>query len=95
VSQAYAVDIGVMMSLLALFAWAAATADSSSLPERARRAFRREALNRWAAAGMFFLTVAPVFQDVQVMGETLRVWIWVLAVGVVWATRAGWVDPRP
>jgi uncharacterized membrane protein len=94
VSQAYAVDIGVMVSLLGLFAWAVAGSDSGALRDQVRRSFRREALNRWFAAGLFFVSAVPVFEQVQAFGEALRLWMWVAAVGVVWATRAGWMVSR-
>jgi len=89
VSQAYAVDLGIMTTLLGMFAWALSTTTSPVVPARIRGLFRREALNRWLAAGLFFASVAPVFAQVKVLGETLRVLIWLVAVGIVWTTRVG------
>jgi uncharacterized membrane protein len=94
VSQAYAVDIGVMVMLLGLFAWAVATVDSPTMPDGVRQSFRREPLNRWFAGGLFFVSAAPIFEQVSLLGEGLRIWIWVVAIGIVWATRLGWMDPR-
>jgi uncharacterized membrane protein len=94
VSQAYAVDVATMLVLLGLFGWALATSKNPSLPDRLRRTYRSEALNRWFAAGLFFVSAVPVFEQVRVFGEPVRVVLWVVAVGIVWATRAGWMNPR-
>jgi uncharacterized membrane protein len=92
VSQAYAVDLGVMVALLGLFAWGVGTTKSPSIPEAARKRFRREALNRWFAAGILFVSAAPVFTQVEVFGEPLRIAVWLVAVAIVWTTRVGRVD---
>ncbi len=94
VSQAYAVDLGVMISILGFFAWVVAGSESGTLGERVRGGFRREALNRWFAAGLFLVSAAPIFDQFAILGEPLRLWIWVVAVGLVWATRLGAAYPR-
>jgi uncharacterized membrane protein len=94
VSQAYAIDVGAMVALLGLFAWTLATVKDASVPDRARRSLRVEALRRWFAAGMFFVSAAPVFEMPRLLGEPVRLWVWGAALGVVWATRVGRMSPR-
>lgn len=94
VSQAYAVDLGVMITLLGLFAWVVTRSASGVLRDGVRKGFRREALNRWLAAGLFFASAAPLFDQFEILSEPFRVWIWVVAVGIVWATRLGGLYPR-
>jgi uncharacterized membrane protein len=94
VSQAYAVDVGAMVTLLGLFAWALATTKSSSMPDRARGSFRRESLSRWFAAGMFFVSAVPFVEMPTLLGESLRLWVWGVALVILWGTRAGWMSPR-
>ena len=95
VSQAYAVDVGAMVTLLGLFAWALATAENPSIPNHARSFYRREALSRWFGAGMFFVSAFPFFEAPQLLGEPLRLWMWGVALGIVWAPRVGGMHPRP
>jgi uncharacterized membrane protein len=94
VSQAYAVDVGAMVTLLGLFAWALATTKNPSMPARARGSLRREALRRWFAAGIFFASAAPYFATPQLLGEPARIWIWGVALAIVWATHVGRMFPR-
>lgn len=94
VSQAYAIDIGAMVTLLGLFAWALATTKSSSMPDHARGSFRREALSRWFAAGMYFVSAIPFVEMPTLLGESLRVWVWGVALVIMWGTRASWSSPR-
>jgi uncharacterized membrane protein len=76
--QAYAVDLGVMMVILGLFAWQLSLSKQPPLSASIRNGFRVEAGNRWVSAGIFFVTVAPVFDQVQVGPEPLRVWLWLV-----------------
>jgi uncharacterized membrane protein len=93
VSQAYAVDVGAMITLLGLFAWALATSKHSSQPDRVRQSLRREALRRWFAAALFFVSAAPLFETPQLLGEPVRLWVWAVALGIVWATHVGRTSP--
>jgi uncharacterized membrane protein len=87
VSQAYAIDVGVMVALLGLFAWALANAGTPSVTPPIRGYYRREARNRWLAGGLFFISAAPPFGLTSASGLPIRVWIWILAIAIVWATR--------
>jgi uncharacterized membrane protein len=93
VSQAYAVDVGAMVALLGFFAWALATSKGPSLPEGSRRSYRSEALRRWFAAGMFFVSALPFVETPELLGEPLRLWVWVVALATVWATHLGRTSP--
>jgi uncharacterized membrane protein len=95
VSQAYAIDVGAMVTLLGLFAWALGTTQDPSTPDGARRSFRREALRRWFGAGMFFVSAAPFFEAPDLLREPVRLWLWGLALGIVWAAHVGRMSPRP
>jgi uncharacterized membrane protein len=94
VSQAYAIDVGAMVTLLGLFAWALATTESPAMHDPTRRSFRREALARWFAAGMFFVSAIPYVETPQLLGEPVRLWVWGAALGAMWITRVGWMNPR-
>ena len=94
VSQAYGVDVGAMVTLLGLFAWALATSRDPSMPVSVRGSLRREALRRWFAAGMFFVSAVPFFETPELLGEPVRLWIWGVALGVVWGTHAGRTPSR-
>ncbi len=78
VSTAYAVDLGVMLSVLGLFGWELATAKHATLGASVQKSFRTEAVNRWVVAGIFFVSAVPVFGVVEVGGEYLRIWLWVI-----------------
>jgi uncharacterized membrane protein len=94
VSQAYAVDVGAMVTLLGLFAWALATTENRSIPNLARSSYRREAVSRWFGAGMFFVSAFPFFEAPQLLGEPLRLWMWGVALGIVWAPRVAGMTPQ-
>jgi uncharacterized membrane protein len=77
VSQAYALDIAVMLGVLGLFDWTVATLKKPPLATDVRRSFTREATLRWAAAGFFAVSALPVFADVMIYNTPLRIWMWV------------------
>jgi uncharacterized membrane protein len=89
VSQAYAVDVGAMVTLLGFFAWALATTKNTSLPDGARSSLRREAVRRWFAAAVFFVSAVPFLETPQLLGEPARLWVWGVALVIVWATHVG------
>jgi uncharacterized membrane protein len=86
-NQVFAVDIGVMAGVLGLFAWYIATTPRTGLGPEARRRLRRDALSRWAVSGIFFLSSAPWFGEVQIFGQPARVTIWVVGLIVLLASR--------
>ncbi|MCI4373277.1 MAG: DUF1211 domain-containing protein [Thermoplasmata archaeon] len=77
VSQAYALDIAVMLGVLGLFDWTVATIKKPALADDIRKSFYREATMRWAAAGLFAISALPVFAEVMVYGQPLRILMWV------------------
>jgi len=77
-SQAYAIDLGLMMLVLGLFAWAVSLSKQPPLAPGVRRGFREEAVSRWITAGIFFVTVAPVFAEIWIYGQPLRTWLWIV-----------------
>jgi uncharacterized membrane protein len=76
VSDAYAIDIGIMMLVLGLFGLGLATSTHTKLDPTTQTRFRREAINRWVAASIFFASTAPVFDQIVFGGLNLRVWLW-------------------
>jgi len=94
VSQAYAVDVGAMVTLLGIFAWVLSTTKDPSVTDLARRALRRESRRRWFAAGIFFVSALPYFGTPMLLGESVRLWIWGAALGIVWATQYARMPPR-
>ena len=93
VSQAYAVDIGAMITLIGLLARALATTKDPSMTDGLRRSLRHEAFRRWVAAGLFFASAVPWFETPELLGEPVRVWIWGAALVIVWTTRMGRSSP--
>ncbi len=67
-----------MMLVLGLFAWDLVNARKPPLAASVRQGFRTEAIGRWVAAGIFFASVAPVFNDVLVYSQPLRIWVWLI-----------------
>jgi uncharacterized membrane protein len=87
VSQAYAIDVGVMMAVLGLFAWFLETDGKARPVPSARPSFRREAAYKWVVAGLFFASAAPIFAQTRVDGESVRVLTWYIAVGLLLIER--------
>ena len=87
VSTVYAIDLGVMMGVLAAFSLSLAYDRSIRLHPSVRDGFRGEAGTRGFIAAFFFLSALPVFAEpaLFVFNEPLRIWMWivpmVLAVG--------------
>jgi uncharacterized membrane protein len=76
--QAYAGDLGFMMVILGLFAWEVSLSKSPPLSPIVRNGFRAEAVNRWISAAIFFVSIAPIFDQIQLGPEPLRVWMWLI-----------------
>lgn len=89
VSQAYAIDVGAMVTLLGFFAWVLVTTKDPLLTDHDRVALRREALSRWFAGGIYFVSALPFVETPQLLGEPVRIWAWVVALSIMWATRVG------
>jgi uncharacterized membrane protein len=86
-NQVFAIDIGVMVSVLGLFAWYLATTPRTALASEARRRLRRDAINRWVVAGIFFVSAAPIFGEVYLFTQPVRVVIWSVGLLVLLASR--------
>lgn len=87
VSQAFAIDLGVMLAVLGLLAgYFVATARPDMTPD-VRRRFRLVGIERWFVAGLFFVSAAPIFGQVSVDTVTVRVMMWVVGLLVMLATR--------
>jgi uncharacterized membrane protein len=87
VGQAYAVDLGVMMVVLAIFAWTLATEPGRPLSAEIRQSFREEAALRVVSAGFFFGSLAPVFDQVVLHGQTARTLLWIVPLVLLIAGR--------
>jgi uncharacterized membrane protein len=77
VGQVYALDLGVMMAVLATFATTLAMQARPGLSLAFRRGFRREAALRFVTAGVFFVSIAPVFDRIVVAQQTARTLLWI------------------
>jgi len=86
-NQVFAIDIGVMVGVLGVFAWYVATIPRTGLDADTRRRLRRDALNRWVVSGIFFLSAAPIFGQVYLYTEPARVAIWIVGLLVLLASR--------
>jgi len=78
VTQAYAADLGVMMVVLGLFAWELVRSHHPPLAPPLQKGFRTEAVHRWVMAGLFFVSIAPVFNQIDFASEPIRIWIWLV-----------------
>jgi uncharacterized membrane protein len=86
-NQLFAIDIGVMVGVLGLFASYLATTPRTVLGADDRRQLRQDALNRWVVAGIFFLSTAPIFGQVHLYGQPVRVAIWIVGLVILLASR--------
>ncbi|MCI4369662.1 MAG: TMEM175 family protein [Thermoplasmata archaeon] len=87
VSQVYAVDLGVMIGVLGWLTWELATERRPPLAGKVRDGLRRESLYRWIISGVYFLSAAPVFGDVVLLGQPLRPVIWTAAIVLFYVLR--------
>ncbi len=80
VSTVYALDLGVMMAVLAAFSTSLAYDSSIRLEPTVREGFRREAGVRSVIALFFFLSAVPYFGEPAffIFGEPLRIWMWIV-----------------
>jgi uncharacterized membrane protein len=87
VSQAYAIDLAVMMSVLGILAWTRAGVEKAGAPPAHPGNFRTEAAHRWLVAAIFLVSAAPVFAPVRVGTLSLRVVIWIVALAILLVER--------
>jgi hypothetical protein len=87
VSTYYAVDIGGMNLVLAYFAHLLTVTKKNSLPPEEARRFRISR-NVFIFVGLMFLVSAsPGLWTPSVLGEPLRIIIWLLAFPIIWLSR--------
>jgi uncharacterized membrane protein len=86
-NQLFAIDIGVMVGVLGLFAWYLEIAPRSGLASDVRRRLRRDALNRWVVAGVYFVSAAPIFGQVYLFSQPVRVALWIVGLLVLLSSR--------
>lgn len=90
-SQLYAIDLGLMMFVLGLFAWTVAAQEKPPLAHAVRVGFRIEAYDRWLITGMFLVSIVPYFGEVSAtlgnVSEPVRVWIWFASLVVILIAR--------
>jgi uncharacterized membrane protein len=87
VSAYYAVDLGGMNLVLAYFAHLLVTTKKNPLPPEELHRFR-VSRNIFILVGLMFLVSAsPGLWIPSLLGEPLRVLIWVLAFPVIWVSR--------
>jgi uncharacterized membrane protein len=92
VSSAYAADIAVMMTVLGFFAWNLVTVKKPPLAEAVRKSFRAEAINRWIGAAIFLVSIAPVFAQITLFTQILRIWIWIIPLALFRFTHRSFGD---
>jgi uncharacterized membrane protein len=86
-NQAYGIDIGVMAGVLGLFAWYLATSPRSALAPEAKQRLRKNGLSRWVVSGIFFVSAAPIFGQVDILSEPVRLWIWIVGLLALLVSR--------
>jgi uncharacterized membrane protein len=87
VSAYYAVDLGGMNLVLAYFAHLLVTTKKNPLPPEEVRRFRF-GRNIFILVGLLFLVSAsPGLWNPRLLGEPLRVLIWVLVFPIIWVSR--------
>jgi len=87
VSQAYSLDLGVMIGVLGLFSWDLAIGRRPSLAPAVQHSLRREAGARWLVAGIYAVSAAPIFFQPLVFTQPVRIWIWAIGLGVLFWAR--------
>jgi uncharacterized membrane protein len=86
-NQTYGIDIGVMIGVLGVLAWYLATTPRTDLGAEARSRLRRDGVGRLAVAGVYLVSAAPIFGQVDIFNEPVRDWIWIVGVLVLLALR--------
>jgi hypothetical protein len=87
VSQAYGIDIGVMIGVLGLLDLYFLAAPRLVLTPGVRRRLRLDGINRWVVAGIFFVGTAPIFWQVHIETQPIRIVIWVVGLLILLAAR--------
>jgi uncharacterized membrane protein len=77
-SQFYAVDLGVMLAILASFTFALADEERKLVPKDSIREFKIEGITMAIAALIFFISTLGVFWTNQTNGEHWRFYIWII-----------------
>jgi uncharacterized membrane protein len=78
-SQFYAVDLGVMLAILASFTFVLADEDRKLVPRESKREFRIEGVNLALAALVFFISTLGIFWTSRAPnGEPWRFYIWII-----------------
>jgi uncharacterized membrane protein len=78
-SQIYAVDLGVMLAILASFAFVLANEDKKLVPKDSIREFKIEGITLAIAAIVFFISTLEIFwTSLAPHGERWRFYIWII-----------------
>jgi hypothetical protein len=80
-------DIGGMMLMLGLFCNEIATEDRKLVAPDLIGTFRRERNSWFIGSAFFFLSAIPPFWSIQINGTSIRFFIWVVPLVLVWAER--------
>ncbi len=83
----YALDIGGMNLILAYFTHLLASEERNLIPRDLTKRFRGIRNILLFGAAVFLASALPVFWDVTYAGVPVRIYVWILAVPVLWLPR--------
>jgi uncharacterized membrane protein len=87
VSQAYGIDLGVMIGVLGLFDLYFLAAPRVVLTPEVRRRLHLDGIYRSVVAGIYFVSAAPIFWQVHIDTQPVRVFVWAAGLLVLLAVR--------
>lgn len=77
-SQAYAVDLGIMMAILGAFSLVVANDDRKLIPKDVIREFKIESATLFLAGAVFLISTLPIFWTPVPNGLYLRFYLWII-----------------
>ncbi|MFI5450063.1 MAG: TMEM175 family protein [Candidatus Bathyarchaeia archaeon] len=90
-SMFYAVNMAGLMLILALFTHQLTSEEKRLVPREVSRRYRHVRNTLLVSAGIFALTVLPIFWSVSIMGTPIRFYVWFLPLTVSWLRRISMV----
>lgn len=86
-SNLFALDMGGMLALLALFTHDITIEERKLMTLDYIQRYRRIRDSLLVGSGLFFITIFPVFWTIRVIGRPLRFFLWPLSISVFWIVR--------
>ena len=86
-SVLYAIDMAGLMLILALFTHQLASEEKRLVPRELLRKYKFVRNTLLVSAGIFAVTILPIFWSVLIMGTPIRFYVWLLPLIVSWLRR--------